>query len=139
ALALALAGAAVSMPAAAGGGAATDATPDRRAAGAAQDFSARLRSALSAKVNAGGPLAAIDFCHARAPLIAGEVMAAHGVRLGRVAVAGRTRNPLNAAQEWQADALTRFEAAAADGASAADLIEVQREPLPEGVALRWMR
>ena len=57
-----------------------------RAKAAAQAFSVRLRGRLQAAMQAGGPTAAVEVCHAEAPAIADAVMAEHGVRLGRVAL-----------------------------------------------------
>lgn len=118
------------------------ATPDAlqaRAAAAMQDFGGRLRGELRAAMEAGGPIAAVDVCHARAPAIAGEVMAAHGVRLGRVAVPDRHRNPGNVAEGWQGEALARFQAAVDAGGAPEDQAFLQYEGLPEGVALRMAR
>src|SRR5690606_27752188 len=113
----------------------TAAAPDAvqaRAAAAMQDFGGRLRGELRAAMEAGGPIAAVDVCHARAPAIAGEVMAAHAVRLGRVAVPDRHRNPGNVAEGWQAEALAGFQVAVDAGGAPEDQLIVQREGLPEG-------
>ena len=72
-----------------------------RAQAAAKAFSSQLRGELQAAMVAGGPIAAVDVCHTRAPRIADEVMAESGVRLGRVALPGRNRNPGQAAGDWQ--------------------------------------
>lgn len=114
-------------------------TPQARAQAAAQDFSQRLRTALQEVMAQDGPLQALDFCHAQAPAIAAEVMAGHGVRLGRVAVPGRERNADNAAAPWQRPALERFAKAVAEGAPAHEQLEVITEGLPDGVALRMLR
>ncbi|HSJ13607.1 MAG TPA: DUF3365 domain-containing protein [Longimicrobiales bacterium] len=110
-----------------------------RATAAAADFSGRLRTALQARMKSEGPVGAVDFCHAQAPRIADAVMAEHGVRLGRVAVPGRNRNPDNAPTDWQRQALTRFQSQVGAGAAAGELLFVQQESLPPGVALRMMR
>ena len=110
-----------------------------RAKRAAGDFSGRLRAALTDRMQSAGPVAAVDFCHAQAPVIADAVMAKHGVRLGRVAVPGRNRNPGNAPMEWQVEALMRFQAVVDAGAEPGEQLLVQREDLPPGVALRMMR
>ena len=110
-----------------------------RAKAAAGDFSGRLRAALMDRMQSAGPVAAVDFCHAQAPLIGDAVMAEHGVRLGRVAVPGRNRNRGNAPMDWQLQALIRFQAAVDAGAAPAEQLLVQRDDLPPGVALRMMR
>ncbi len=110
-----------------------------RAKAAAQAFSARLRGRLQAAMQAGGPTAAVEVCHAEAPAIAYSVMAEHGVRLGRVALPGRNRNAGQAAEGWQLATLEAFQQAVLEGAPAAEQVSVVREGLPEGVALRLMR
>ena len=77
--------------------------PDAQARGQAamREFGDRLRNELRAAMSEDGAAGAVSFCHDQAPRIADEVMAAHGVRLGRVAVAGRNRNPGNAHGGWQ--------------------------------------
>ena len=47
-----------------------------RAKAAAQAFSARLRGRLQAAMQAGGPMAAVEVCHAEAPAIADAVSSA---------------------------------------------------------------
>ena len=110
-----------------------------RATSAATDFSGRLRSALQERMQSDGPVAAVDFCHAQAPRIADAVMAEHGVRLGRVAVPGRNRNPANVPADWQRQALAGFQSQVDAGAAAGEQLFVQQENLPPGVALRMMR
>lgn len=110
-----------------------------RAKAAAQAFSGRLRGRLQAAMQAGGPTAAVEVCHAEAPAIADAVMAEHGVRLGRVALPGRNRNPGQAADGWQRATLEAFQQAVRAGAPAAEQVSVVRQGLPEGVALRLMR
>ncbi len=123
-----------------GARAATAVDPDLdRAKAAAQAFSGRLRGRLQAAMRAGGPTAAVEVCHAEAPAIADAVMAEHGVRLGRVALPGRNRNPGQAADGWQRARLEAFQQAVLQGAPAAEQVSVVRQGLPEGVALRLMR
>ena len=110
-----------------------------RANAAATDFSGQLRAALQEQMQSQGPVAAVDFCHAQAPRIADAVMADHGVRLGRVAVPGRNRNPENAPMDWQLAALADFQSQVDAGAMPGELLFVQRDDLPPGVALRMMR
>jgi hypothetical protein len=114
-------------------------TPEARAQAAALDFSQRLRTALQGELAKDGPVQALAFCHDQAPVIAAAVMAKYGVRLGRVAVPGRERNPGNAAADWQRPALERFAQAVAAGAPAQAQVEVIASDLPEGVALRMLR
>lgn len=110
-----------------------------RAKAAAQAFSADLRRTLQAAMQAGGPTAAVAVCQSQAPRIAEQVAAEHGVRLGRVALPGRHRNPAQAASDWQLATLERFNQRVLDGEAAADQVAVIREHLPDDVSLRMMR
>lgn len=118
---------------------ASDADALERAKAAAQAFSGQLRGALQTAMRDGGPEAAVEVCRAEAPAIAEAVMHEHGVRLGRVALPGRNRNPDQAAQGWQLAALQTFRQAVEDGAPAAEQVWIQNEGLPESIALRMMR
>ena len=110
-----------------------------RAQTAAQAFSSQLRGKLQAAMRDGGPEVAIEVCGTEAPAIAGQVMREHGVRLGRVALPGRNRNPDQVAQGWKLDALQAFQQAVENGAPAAQQVRVHQDGLPEGVALRMIR
>ena len=131
----------ISPPVAAARMDSTVVTPDSAqiAKAAAGDFSGRLRTALMDRMQSEGPVAAVDFCHAQAPLIADAVMAEHGVRLGRVAVPTRNRNPDNAPMEWKLQALMQFQSAVDAGAAPAEQLFVQRDNLPPGIAMRMVR
>lgn len=113
--------------------------PLERAKAAAQAFSGELRATLLGAMGDGGPATAVDVCRLEAPAIAEAVMHEHGVRLGRVALPGRNRNPAQAAQGWQLAALQDIQQAVDQGAPAADQIRIYRDELPAGVALRLMR
>ena len=86
-----------------------------------------------------GPIGAIDFCHDQAPVIAADVAAEHGVRLGRVPVPGKARNPANAAVDWQIAALQSLLDQQAAGTSVSKLAFRQGDGLPAGVVLRTMK
>ena len=77
-----------------------------QAEAAMSDLGQRLRIALTQKMQADGPVAAVDFCHLEAPTIAAAVAREHGVRVGRTAV--RHRSPANAPVEWQQRVLEQF-------------------------------
>jgi hypothetical protein len=132
------AAAAIDAPTAIASPAADDADLDR-ARSAAMAFSGQLRGTLQAAMAEGGPVAAIDVCGTDAPRIADAVMAEHGVRLGRVAMPGRNRNPAQAAGDWQLATLEHFQQAVAAGALAAEQVAVVGDGLPDGIALRMMR
>lgn len=118
---------------------ATAPTADARAKAAATDFSAQLKSALMARLQAGGPAEAVDFCHAQAPRIAAQVAKAHGVHLGRLAVPGRNRNPTQDPTGWQLDAAKAFQQAVDAGGNPADQVRLLTTGLPDGVAARFAK
>lgn len=110
-----------------------------RAQAAMADFAGRLRAELQAAMARGGPVGAVDFCHANAARIAAEVGDAHGLRLGRVAVPGRNRSPGNVAEGWLRQAVDDFQAAVDAGAAPEAQARIVADGLPEGVALRVAR
>lgn len=116
-----------------------EASPLDRAQSAARAFSTSLKATLSSRIAEDGLQGAVGFCHAEAPKIAERIGAEHGVRIGRVPVAGRQRNPANAATDWQAVVLAGFQRNVAAGAKPGDQVHVQVVDLPDGVALRMMR
>ena len=110
-----------------------------RAQAAAQAFSTTLRDTLQRAMVTQGPTAGIEVCHSEAPAIAGRVMAEHGVRLGRMSVPGRNRNPAQDAAGWQQPVIESFQQAVAQGGDAAAQLKVWRDGLPEGVSLRLVK
>ncbi len=85
---------------AAAGDAAT--TPDAdtaRAQAAMAELGQSLRTALQAKVAQDGAVAAVAFCHDRAPLIAAEIASKHGVRVGRTSLKQRSPAKKNSVKE----------------------------------------
>ena len=120
---------------------AEEATPDAQARGQAamREFGDRLRNELRAAMSQDGAAGAVSFCHDQAPRIADEVMATHGVRLGRVAVAGRNRNPGNAHGGWQGELLDSFQLAVNTGGAPESQMAVIRDDVPAGVELRLAR
>ena len=94
-----------------------------RAEAAADELGRSLREALTARLLADGAPEAVEFCHAQAPVIAGEVAIRHGVQLGRIGV--RLRNPANAATGWQAEVLQAFAKRAAAGEAPEQLRHVE--------------
>lgn len=109
------------------------------AAQAMQDFHHRLQSTMTSHMQAGGPVAAVNFCHDEAPGIAEAVSKQYGVRLGRVPMPGKQRNPNNVIEPWQADVLAAFQHNVDAGQAADQQVHQQHQNLPEGVALRTMK
>lgn len=118
-------------------GGAAHADDRARAEDAAKDLGQQLKAALVARMEAAGPVAAIDFCRDQAPIIAGAVALKHAVRIGRTSL--RTRNPANAPTPWQQAVLQDFSAQAQAGTPPPQLRYASTEPLPDGVTLRYMQ
>lgn len=106
-----------------------------RAQAAVADLGQSLRGALKARLEHGGSVDAVGFCHEQAPAIAAAVSARHGIRVGRTAL--RHRSPGNAPNDWQRVVLQDFAAQAAAGVPPATLRASLRAGLPDGVALRY--
>lgn len=119
------------------GGALAHADEQARADAAMKDLGMQLRTALVTRMQAEGPVAAIDFCHEQAPIIAAAVAQRHGVRIGRTAL--RTRSLANAPAQWQSAVLAQFDEQARAGRPVQDLHFASDEQLPADVALRTMR
>lgn len=115
------------MPALLAAGAPGDA---ERARDAVADFASALKGELTAAMQAGGPLNAIEVCHTRAPAIANAVSLDSGMNVSRVSL--RNRNPDNAPTEWQAAVLQDFETRLAAG-EAADALSWQEIVQTDGM------
>lgn len=100
-----------------------------QARAAAGEFAGALKAELTAAMQAGGPLEAIEVCHTRAPAIADAVSLDSGMKVSRVSL--RNRNPGNAPTEWQAAVLRDFEARLAAG-EAVDALSWQGIAQSEG-------
>jgi hypothetical protein len=83
-------------------------------------FASALKSELTAAMQAGGPVQAIEVCNTKAPAIADEVSVQQDVRIARVSL--RNRNPANAPNDWQRAVLESFESQKAAGAEPATLM-----------------
>lgn len=95
-----------------------------RAQAAIADLGQRLRSALVARMQADGPVAAVAFCHEEAPVIAASVSSTHGVAIGRTS--DRHRSPANAPGEWQQAVLGEFAERVKAGAEPQQLDYIER-------------
>ena len=120
ALACALLALVVSGPA----GAAEDLSSRVQASKAAiSAFAGSLKGALKGALQEGGPLGAIAACNERAPAIASEQSARHGLAIGRTSLG--VRNPANAPDAWERSVLEDFERRRAAGEDAADLVRYE--------------
>lgn len=76
-------------------------------------FMAELRTELLAALGAGGPVNGVEVCRGRAREIADRHSRESGFRVGRTS--SRVRNPTNAPDAWEEEALRGLEARAAVG------------------------
>jgi hypothetical protein len=128
---------AAAIPALSAAGApATDTLTDQ-AAESVDAFASALKQELMAAMQAGGPVQAIEVCHARAPGIARAISRQRGVELSRVSL--RTRNPDNAPSDWQAAVLHEFEARREAGENVAALSWQATAETPTGQEFRFMK
>ena len=103
----------------AAGAALAAAPPDdwlARSRALADELTAELKAELGAALQTGGPVAAIEVCRTRAPMIAAKLSNESGAVVGRTAL--RLRNPANAPDEVSRALLQRFAADMPGGAGA---------------------
>ena len=100
-------------------------------------FASALKSELTAAMQAGGPVQAIEVCHTEAPMIAEEVSAQQDLHIARVSL--RNRNPGNAPNGWQRAVLESFEQEKAAGADPAALSWHEIADTGQGREFRFMK
>jgi hypothetical protein len=114
-----------------------EASPQEQARAAVQAFSTALKGELMTAMQAGGPLAAIEVCHSKAPGIAEAVSLEQGMQLSRVSL--KNRNPDNSANEWQAAVLMDFQERVDSGEDAAGLSWQETAETGDGAEYRFMK
>jgi uncharacterized protein DUF3365 len=80
---------------------------------AIKEFRAAFMAELQKAMQAGGPPAAIEVCHAKAPAIAAGISKRTGWRVARTSL--KVRNPANAPDAWEKKVLESFEQRKANG------------------------
>lgn len=100
-------------------------------------FASTLKNELSAAMQAGGPVQAIEVCNTKAPAIAREITLQQGMNVARVSQ--RNRNPGNAPNDWQAEVLADFQAQLAAGADPATLAWQDIAATDAGREFRFMK
>lgn len=96
-----------------------------------------LKGELGAAIEKGGPVAAIDVCHTRAPAIAARLSAESGARVGRTAL--RVRNAANVPDDLERAVLEQFAGDMAAGRIEGPLeaaFEIKRE---DGIERHYLR
>ncbi len=72
-----------------------------------KEFGGQLKPALKAAMKSGGPTAAVEVCHTKAPQIAADLAAKSGWEITRVSLKPRGENAT--ADSWEKAVLERFE------------------------------
>ena len=96
-----------------------------------------LKAELGAAIQKGGPVAAIDVCHTRAPAIAARLSAESGARVGRTAL--KLRNSANAPGDLQRAVLEQFAGDLASGKIDGPLEAAFEIKRAGGIERRYMR
>jgi hypothetical protein len=100
-------------------------------------LAASLRAELVKAMTAGGPLAAIEVCHLKAPEISSSVVVENGIHVGRVSL--KNRNPDNAPSDWQQAVLLEFEARKQAGEAPGALSWQENPSAENGQEFRYMK
>ena len=105
----------------------------------ADQLTGQLKAELQQAMQSGGPVAAIEVCHTRAPEIAAQLGQQSGARVGRTAL--RVRNPANAPDDLERKVLQQFadELAAAKSTLPGPPEAVFELRTPRGIEHRYMR
>jgi hypothetical protein len=77
----------------------------------AKEFGGTLKGELEKAMQAGGPVAAIEVCHSKAPAIAKDLSNKYGVEVHRTSLKPRATAP----QDWEIPVLTAFDERRAKG------------------------
>jgi hypothetical protein len=100
-------------------------------------FGGALKSELTAAMQDGGPLNAIEVCNTRAPAIAESISSDRGLQVSRVSL--RNRNPENSPNAWQSEVLESFEKRMATGEAVAALAWQDTVSLGDSREFRFMK
>jgi hypothetical protein len=102
---------------------------------AAKQFGMTLKGELQAAMKSGGPMAAVEICHERAPAIAADLSEQSGLTLRRTSLKPRATEPTS----WETAVLLDFERQHEAGASPADLEWHKVVETDGGKELRYMK
>jgi len=104
---------------------------------AIKEFAGALQTELKTAMKAGGPVAAIAVCNARAMPITEKIAAEKGLQLSRVSL--KNRNPVNTPNDWQTTVLEGFEKQYAAGKDIAVLAWSETVYSDGGQEFRFMK
>jgi len=101
-----------------------------------QQFGGTLKGELQAAMKSGGPTAAIEVCHTRAPEIAAD-LSTGGWEVARTSM--KPRNPDNAPDAWETQIMEQFEAQKAEGKPVQTLEYSEVVTTENGTEFRYMK
>lgn len=104
---------------------------------AVAQFAPMLKQELMAAMEAGGPVNAIQVCSEVAPEIAAKVSEEAGLQMARTSL--KVRNPNNAPDHWEREALLEFESRQAAGEPPASLERYEVVQSGEQRQFRYMK
>lgn len=102
---------------------------------AAKQFGMTLKGELQAAMKSGGPMAAVEVCHERAPEIAADLSKQSGFTLRRTSLKPRATEPTS----WETAVLLDFEQQREAGTSPADMQWHEVVETDDGKELRYMK
>ncbi len=102
-------------------------------------LASNLKKELSAAMQAGGPVAAVEVCKVRAPEITQYLNDTHNNNLSIKRTSLKLRNQSNAPDAWEKQVLTSFTEQLANGTPAEDLIHVEQIKSESNTTLKLMR
>jgi len=104
---------------------------------AIKDFAGALQTELKTAMKAGGPVAAIGVCNTQALPVTERAAAEHGMNLSRVSM--KSRNPANAANDWQSAVLEDFNIKRLAGSDITQLGWTETVSVNGGQEFRFMK
>ena len=107
------------------------------ARGLVKQFGGGLKGRLVEAMKQGGPVNAIEVCHTDAPAIAQKVSADSGWEVARTSL--KVRNPGNAPDPWELQALESFEQRKAAGESLETMEYSETVETDGGKSFRYMK
>ena len=107
------------------------------AANKIKTLSNNLKKELSGAMQTGGPVAAINFCKAKAPEITQSLNSNGDLVIKRTSL--KFRNPNNSPDTWEQQVLLSFEQQLAKGTPISELVHSEQIKSDKGTTLRLMR
>lgn len=108
-----------------------------QARGLVKQFGGQLKAEVAAGMKSGGPVATIEICKVKAPMIAESVSKASAWEVGRTSL--KLRNPNNVPDDWERNVLVEFEQRKAAGEPVAKMEYAEVVNGSNGAQFRYMK